>query len=74
MLHCACANVAASPNLATPLHPQTATTTKPTATMFGKLIHLGFDALLISAVLAGIKRTTGLAYGLSHLSSGNTMI
>jgi len=29
--------------------------------MFGKLIHLAVDALLISALLAGIKRNTGLA-------------
>ncbi|PVG04197.1 DUF1748-domain-containing protein [Serendipita vermifera] len=28
--------------------------------MFGKLFHLTFDALLISAVLAGIRRNTGL--------------
>ncbi|GJE84768.1 DUF1748-domain-containing protein [Phanerochaete sordida] len=28
--------------------------------MLGKLVHLGFDALLISAFLAGIKRSTGL--------------
>ncbi|KAF8897145.1 hypothetical protein BD779DRAFT_1489116, partial [Infundibulicybe gibba] len=28
--------------------------------MLGTLAHLGFDALLISAFLAGIKRTTGL--------------
>jgi Mitofissin len=28
--------------------------------MLGKLVHLGFDAILISAVLAGIKRSTGL--------------
>ncbi|KIM33430.1 hypothetical protein M408DRAFT_326146 [Serendipita vermifera MAFF 305830] len=28
--------------------------------MFGKLIHYSFDALLISAFLAGIKRNTGL--------------
>jgi hypothetical protein len=28
--------------------------------MLGKLVHLGFDALLISAFLAGVKRTTGL--------------
>ena len=48
--------------------------TEPTATMFGKLVHLGFDALLVAAVLAGIKRTTGLTYGLSHRSSGNAMI
>lgn len=35
--------------------------------MFGKLIHFGFDALLISALLAGIKRTTGLTYGFGPL-------
>lgn len=28
--------------------------------MLGKLVHLGFDALLISAFLAGVKRSTGL--------------
>ena len=26
--------------------------------ILGKLVHLGFDALLISAFLAGVKRTT----------------
>lgn len=26
------------------------------------LVHLGFDAMLISAFLAGVKRTTGLTY------------
>jgi hypothetical protein len=30
--------------------------------MLGKLIHLGFDALLISTFLAGVKRSTGLTY------------
>ncbi|PCH41589.1 DUF1748-domain-containing protein [Wolfiporia cocos MD-104 SS10] len=30
--------------------------------MFGTLAHLGFDALLITAFLAGIRRTTGLTY------------
>lgn len=30
--------------------------------MFGKLFHLGLDALLISAFLAGVKRSTGLTY------------
>jgi len=35
--------------------------------MFGKLIHLGFDALLITALLAGIKRTTGLTPKLSSV-------
>lgn len=28
--------------------------------MFGRLIHYGFDAILISMCLAGIKRNTGL--------------
>ncbi|PVU88494.1 hypothetical protein BB559_005555 [Furculomyces boomerangus] len=28
--------------------------------MLGKLIHFGFDLVLISALLAGIRRTTGL--------------
>ncbi|KAH7916714.1 DUF1748-domain-containing protein [Hygrophoropsis aurantiaca] len=35
--------------------------------MFGKLFHLGFDALLISAFLAGIKRSTGLTPALSQV-------
>ncbi len=30
--------------------------------MLGKLVHIGFDALLISAFLAGVKRNTGLTY------------
>ena len=42
--------------------------------MFGKLVHLGFDALLVAALLAGVKRTTGLTYGLSRRSSGNATI
>jgi hypothetical protein len=37
--------------------------------MFGKLFHLGFDALLIAAFLAGIKRSTGLTCVLASLSS-----
>lgn len=28
--------------------------------MLGKLVHLGIDALLLSALLAGIRRSTGL--------------
>jgi len=35
--------------------------------MFGTLVHLGFDALLVSAFLAGIKRTTGLTPRLSDV-------
>ena len=30
--------------------------------MFGSLFHLAIDALLFSALLAGIKRATGLTY------------
>ncbi|KAF8342339.1 uncharacterized protein EI90DRAFT_3116289 [Cantharellus anzutake] len=35
--------------------------------MFGRLVHYGFDALLISAFLAGIKRSTGLTPRLSNI-------
>ena len=35
--------------------------------MFGTLIHLGIDALIVSAFLAGVKRNTGLTY--VHLTS-----
>ncbi|EGO27215.1 hypothetical protein SERLADRAFT_381629, partial [Serpula lacrymans var. lacrymans S7.9] len=35
--------------------------------MFGKLFHLGIDALLISAFLAGIKRSTGLTPALAQV-------
>ncbi|KAF9520378.1 hypothetical protein BS47DRAFT_1287199 [Hydnum rufescens UP504] len=35
--------------------------------MLGRLMHYGFDALLISAFLAGIKRSTGLTPVLSRV-------
>jgi len=35
--------------------------------MFGKLFHLGIDALLIAGFLAGIKRSTGLTPALAHI-------
>ncbi|KAI0313450.1 DUF1748-domain-containing protein [Amylostereum chailletii] len=35
--------------------------------MFGKLFHLGFDALLIAAFLAGVKRSTGLTPSLAQV-------
>ncbi|TFK56041.1 DUF1748-domain-containing protein [Heliocybe sulcata] len=35
--------------------------------MFGKLIHLGIDALIISAFLAGVKRNTGLTPALHQV-------
>ncbi|GAA5854373.1 hypothetical protein JCM8547_001798 [Rhodosporidiobolus lusitaniae] len=37
--------------------------------MFGRLIHLAVDALLISAFLAGIKRSTGLGPALSRIAN-----
>lgn len=30
--------------------------------MFGSLFHLAVDALLVSAFLAGVRRSTGLTY------------
>ncbi|KAF9535062.1 DUF1748-domain-containing protein [Crepidotus variabilis] len=35
--------------------------------MFGKLVHLGFDAMLVAAFLAGVKRTTGLTPALGSV-------
>jgi len=35
--------------------------------MLGKLVHLGLDAVLISAFLAGIKRSTGLTPNVSQV-------
>ncbi|RDB20516.1 hypothetical protein Hypma_012427 [Hypsizygus marmoreus] len=35
--------------------------------MLGTLVHLGFDALLISAFLAGIRRTTSLTPALAQV-------
>ncbi|KAH7888075.1 DUF1748-domain-containing protein [Phlebopus sp. FC_14] len=35
--------------------------------MFGGLFHLGLDALLISAFLAGVRRSTGLTPALSQV-------
>ncbi|THH33745.1 hypothetical protein EUX98_g476 [Antrodiella citrinella] len=35
--------------------------------MFGTLFHLGVDALLVSAFLAGVKRSTGLTPKLSDV-------
>jgi len=35
--------------------------------MFGRLIHFGIDAFLISAFLAGIKRSTGLTPALGRV-------
>ncbi|KAL2813548.1 hypothetical protein BJX63DRAFT_215351 [Aspergillus granulosus] len=33
--------------------------------MFGRITHIAFDAVLISAFLAGVKRSTGLTPSLS---------
>ncbi|KAM0791523.1 hypothetical protein ACM66B_005973 [Microbotryomycetes sp. NB124-2] len=35
----------------------------------GRFIHIAFDAILISACLAGIKRSTGLGPALSRIRS-----
>jgi len=35
--------------------------------MLGRLVHIGFDAILISALLAGVKRSTGLTPALSQV-------
>lgn len=35
--------------------------------MFGKLVHLGIDAILVSALLAGVRRSTGLTPALSQV-------
>ncbi|ETW84501.1 hypothetical protein HETIRDRAFT_473148 [Heterobasidion irregulare TC 32-1] len=35
--------------------------------MFGTLIHLGIDALIVSAFLAGVKRNTGLTPALAQV-------
>ncbi|PVH16304.1 uncharacterized protein CXQ87_004176 [Candidozyma duobushaemuli] len=35
----------------------------------GKLTHYGFDLVLISIILAGIHRNTGLVFDTSHFSS-----
>ncbi|KAF9919943.1 hypothetical protein FBU30_010351 [Linnemannia zychae] len=37
--------------------------------MLGKLIHYAADAILISAVLAGIKRSTGLTVASNKIES-----
>ncbi|SCZ88314.1 BZ3500_MvSof-1268-A1-R1_Chr2-1g04329 [Microbotryum saponariae] len=36
---------------------------------FGRLMHLTFDVLLVSACLAGIKRSTGLSPALTRIGS-----
>ncbi|RAL11350.1 DUF1748 domain-containing protein [Aspergillus homomorphus CBS 101889] len=38
--------------------------------MLGRISHYAFDAVLISAFLAGIKRSTGLAPPLSRVARG----
>jgi len=35
--------------------------------MIGKLFHIGIDALIITAFLAGVKRSTGLTPALSQI-------
>jgi hypothetical protein len=38
------------------------THTNPSLTQLGRLTHFAFDAVLVSAFLAGVKRSTGLTY------------
>ena len=43
--------------------------------MLGKLVHLGIDAMLLSAFLAGIKRSTGLTcVSLSHFQTPHSLL
>ena len=51
------------PSLSRPSTPHPSVVCHPE--MLGRLVHLGFDAILISAVLAGVKRSTGLTCVLS---------
>ncbi|KAI9315534.1 hypothetical protein BX666DRAFT_2028432 [Dichotomocladium elegans] len=37
--------------------------------MWGRLIHLSADAVLVSALLAGIKRNTGLSPAVSNIEN-----
>jgi len=39
--------------------------------MLGRLIHFSFDAVLISAVLAGMKRSTGLTFKTDKVAGEN---
>ena len=36
--------------------------TSTNTTQLGRLTHFAFDAVLVSAFLAGVKRSTGLTY------------
>ncbi|KAI9298036.1 DUF1748-domain-containing protein [Neoconidiobolus thromboides FSU 785] len=40
--------------------------------MLGKLFHLSLDAVLVSAVLAGIKRSSGLSLNVDTISNDTT--
>lgn len=48
------------PSHPTPNTSQKLTTTRPH--QLGRLTHFAFDAVLVSAFLAGVKRSTGLTY------------
>ncbi|KAF9135979.1 hypothetical protein KI688_001410 [Linnemannia hyalina] len=39
--------------------------------MIGKLAHYAADAILVSAVIAGIKRSTGLSVATEKIESGD---
>ncbi|KAK9319383.1 hypothetical protein V1517DRAFT_332725 [Lipomyces orientalis] len=38
---------------------------------FGKIVHLSFDLVLVSTVLAGVKRSTGLALKTEDIGSSD---
>ncbi|WFD03657.1 hypothetical protein MOBT1_002350 [Malassezia obtusa] len=50
-----------------PMHAAQNTHDQNHATMFGRVVHLIVDAMLISVVLSGIKRNTGLTLSLSRI-------
>ncbi|RVD86168.1 uncharacterized protein DFL_004458 [Arthrobotrys flagrans] len=37
--------------------------------LLGKIIHLGVDAVIVSAFLAGVKRSTGLSFKTERIES-----
>jgi len=42
--------------------------------MLGRLTHYAFDAVLLSAFLAGMKRSTGLTFKKDKITGGNNEI
>lgn len=42
--------------------------------MIGKLVHIGVDAVLISALLAGMKRSTGLTFRADKFAGNDSQV